>query len=444
MTSTSTLPRVRLGEVADRVNEVLDNVDYTDGFDLMSDADLLNSVAGSIGTLAKLQAVLLTQLAEAEHRGSTTVRHGIRTSSWLTHVLHSHSLERARDQVRQARAMRERFPQARDGLRAGQLSVEQAEAVVSTLGKLPAELDTATMAEAEQTMLGFTDSHNPTDLRRLGHHLVDVVAPEIGEAETAKALERLEARAQDKRALFFWDDNCGGVGVSGMLPPVDGARLRDVIAAITARPRPSGEDPSGDDRSATQKRADALAEVVDGYLKSGEAPVFAGDHVRVAVTIDYRTLLGDLGHATLADGSPISAGEARRLACDADILPAVLDTNSVPLDIGQHRRLFSQELRQALVLRDRGCCFPGCEAPPSACQGHHIQPWWDNGPTALHNGALVCPYHHRLVEPDPHLPVDMQWQLSLDPRGLPRVRPPVTVDPLRPQHQHARYIRRRC
>jgi hypothetical protein len=255
----------------------------------------------------------------------------------------------------------------------------------------------------------------------------------------------LDARAQEKRSLFFWDDSSGGgVGLSGILPPVEGALLRDAIAAITARPRPSGEDPDGDDRSATQKRADALAEVVEGYLKSGDAPIFAGDHVRVAVTVDYRTLLGHLGHATLADGSPIGAGEARRLACDAGILPAVLGEDSVPLDVGRHRRLFSNELRQALVLRDRGCCFPGCAAPPSACEGHHIRPWWNNGPTALHNGALVCPYHHRLVEPDPHLPGDMQWQLSLDPLGLPRVRPPVTIDPPRPQRQHARYTRRRC
>ncbi len=218
MTSTSTLTRVPLREVAERVNEVLDNVDY-DGLAFVSDADLLDSVAGSIAALAKLQAVMLTQLGQADHRGSTDVRHGVRTPAWLTHGLHSHSLERARDVVRQARAMQERFPQTRDAMRAGQISVEQGEAVVSTLGKLPAELDATTMAEAEQTILGFTDSHNPTDLRRLAHHLVDVVAPEIGEAETAKALERLEARAQDKRSLFFWDDANGGVGMSGCPAP---------------------------------------------------------------------------------------------------------------------------------------------------------------------------------------------------------------------------------
>lgn len=180
MTSTSTLTRVPLSEVADRVNEVLDNVDYEEGVAHLSDADLLDSVAGSIAALAKLQAVMLTQLGQAEYRGSTIVRHGVRTPAWLTHVLHSHSLERAREQVRQARAMRERFPQTREAMRAGQVSVEQGEAVVSTLGRLPAELDASTMAEAEQTMLGFTDSHNPTDLRRLAHHLVEVVARRSG------------------------------------------------------------------------------------------------------------------------------------------------------------------------------------------------------------------------------------------------------------------------
>lgn len=187
------------------MNDVLDNVDYDDGVASLSDADLLDSVAGSIAALAKLQAVMQTQLGQAEHRGSTAVRHGVRTPAWLTHVLHSHSLERARDHVRQARAMQERFPQTREALRTGQISVEQGEAMVSTLVRLPAGLDATTMAEAEQTMLGFTDSHNPTDLRRLAHHLVDVVAPEIGEAETARALERLEARAQEKRSLFFWE-----------------------------------------------------------------------------------------------------------------------------------------------------------------------------------------------------------------------------------------------
>jgi hypothetical protein len=109
MTSTSTLTRVPLIEVADRVREVLDNVDYDD-VSSATDAELLNPIAASINARAKLQAVMLTHLGQAEHRGSTVVRHGIRTSSWLTHVLHSHSLERARDQVRQAKAMRERFP----------------------------------------------------------------------------------------------------------------------------------------------------------------------------------------------------------------------------------------------------------------------------------------------------------------------------------------------
>ena len=44
----------------------------------------------------------------------------------------------------------------------------------------------------------------------------------------------------------------------------------------------------------------------------------------------------------------------------------------------------------ALVLRDRGCVFPGCTVPPAHCDAHHIIPWWDNGPTSLSNCLLDC------------------------------------------------------
>jgi Domain of unknown function (DUF222) len=172
---------------------------------------------------------------------------------------------------------------------------------------------------------------------RVNDVLDSVDAPEIGEAETAKALERLEARAQDKRSLFFWDDVNGAVGMSGFLPSVAGAQLRDVIAAIVARPRPSGEDPNGDDRSAPQKRADALAEVIDGYLRSGDAPVFGGDRVRVAVTVDFDTLCGAIatppcrtGHrsarARPADSHATPASSPRFSAPAA--FPSTSDTNA--------------------------------------------------------------------------------------------------------------------
>jgi hypothetical protein len=79
------------------------------------------------------------------------------------------------------------------------------------------------------------------------------------------------------------------------------------------------------------------------------------------------------GRATLGDLGTISAAEARIHACDCMLIPAVLGTNSEPLDLGRQRRLISTPLRRALYLRDRGCAFPGCHRPPRHCQGHHIR-----------------------------------------------------------------------
>jgi hypothetical protein len=124
----------------------------------------------------------------------------------------------------------------------------------------------------------------------------------------------------------------------------------------------------------------------------------------------------------------VSAAEARRLACDARIIPAVLGGAGEILDLGRARRLFTGALRRALVLRDGGCAFPGCDRPYSWCEAHHIDGWAAGGDTALDNGVLLCGHHHRLVERG-------DWEVDLDPGGLPQFHPPLWVDPdRRPRH----------
>ena len=132
---------------------------------------------------------------------------------------------------------------------------------------------------------------------------------------------------------------------------------------------------------------------------------------------------------------------ARRLSCDAHVTPVVLGGASEVLDVGRTHRFFTKPIRIALVLRDRGCVFPGCDAPPSACEGHHIRPWWVGGETSIANGVLVCSYHHRLVEPDPVKSVDAQWGIQIDPvSGVPWFIPPRHIDPERVPRPHHRFL----
>ena len=95
-------------------------------------------------------------------------------------------------------------------------------------------------------------------------------------------------------------------------------------------------------------------------------------------------------------GDRLTAGQVRRLACTAKILPAVLGGESLPLDLGRARRLFSPDQRKALLIRDRTCRVEGCDIPGTWSEAHHLEPWLSAGPTDLDNGILLCsPHHHR-------------------------------------------------
>ena len=89
--------------------------------------------------------------------------------------------------------------------------------------------------------------------------------------------------------------------------------------------------------------------------------------------------------ASLDTGDDLSAGEARRLACRAAIIPAVLDGASQVLDLGRKRRFHTEPQRIALAHRDRGCTALGCDAPPGLCHAHHDQPWSRGGNTDTTN-----------------------------------------------------------
>ena len=127
--------------------------------------------------------------------------------------------------------------------------------------------------------------------------------------------------------------------------------------------------------------------------------------------------------AVTETGVPISAGWARKLACDATIIPLVLGENSEPLDIGRATRLIPPALKRALIARDKGCAFPGCRRPPRWCDAHHINHWADGGPTSLDNLVLLCGYHHDLLH-------HSDWTVAIID-GRPAFTPPAWLDPLR-------------
>ncbi len=130
------------------------------------------------------------------------------------------------------------------------------------------------------------------------------------------------------------------------------------------------------------------------HLDPGRLPIHGGDATSVVVTIDIDALRTGLGLATTSTGEVITASEARRLACTAGILPAVLDGNTRVLDLGRTQRLFTPAQRKALAIRDRHCRTDGCDIPAAWCEAHHETPWSQGGTTDLDNALLLCSFHH--------------------------------------------------
>ena len=125
---------------------------------------------------------------------------------------------------------------------------------------------------------------------------------------------------------------------------------------------------------------------------------------------------------------PVAAATLRKMACDADIIPAVLGSQGEILDLGRKTRLFTPAQRLALIARDQGCTFPNCTIPAPWCEAHHITYWSDGGPTSTSNGALLCSAHHHLIHKE-------QWIITTR-HGTPWYTPPKHIDPQQKPQQN--------
>jgi hypothetical protein len=114
-----------------------------------------------------------------------------------------------------------------------------------------------------------------------------------------------------------------------------------------------------------------------------------GTPATVIVTIDADTLIRRTGDKVTSDGTALPVAEVLRPAGEADILPAVLTTSGVLLELGCTRRAANQNQTYALIARDGGSSFPGCGRPPQWCDRHHVQAWIEGGRTDPNQQPLI-------------------------------------------------------
>ncbi len=198
-----------------------------------------------------------------------------------------------------------------------------------------------------------------------------------------------DRRRQKRSARVFQNGDTGMYVLNAEFDPVTGSHIAGVLAH-KEKELWRAEDPKAR-RTHAQRSADALAELVL-HPEKGKA---AG--VALVLVADYDAAQKELVNARVCDGTPLPAKELVKLACEADIFPAVFNARTQDLWLGRRRRCASDAQRVALMVRDKACV--GCGADANRSFAHHIQHWKNNGKTDYPNLVLVCnDCHHDIHE----------------------------------------------
>lgn len=352
----------------------------------LSDSSLVCGIEELLTVESRLRAVQARWLGAADTRDSTVSECGRSTRWWL---IEEHNLSRsdAGSRMNLARQL-PAFPTLDDAFATGDVNAAQASVIAAGLRSCPLEVRDVVEKELVTLAATFTPFH-------LGQ-AVEAVLTRLGAGQDES--ERAERR-HGRRGVDLDQTFAGTGSLSGTLTPEVYEAMRLAIAAAGGAATQGPED----DRSAAQRRHDALGAVASHYLAHADAPAVAGERPRVVVSIDRAALLAAscdtlaAGRwATLDGGLPLPPETARRLACDAQLLPVAVDWDTGALTLGRTTRVWSQAIRRAAWIRDQaGCAFPKCGRPPADL--HHIV-WWSNGGrTDLDNAAWLCSFHHWLV-----------------------------------------------
>jgi hypothetical protein len=298
----------------------------------------------------------------------------------------------AHRQVRLALGL-DAHPSTAGALAEGRVNAEQALAILGGLDALPDDLEPELTRRAEEHLIELATDYDAKSLKGFARTILEVVAPDIADAHLAQQLERLERDAEEANRLRVWDTPDGRVRGDFDLDGYSGACLKKALFGLSAPKHRASTGPLGEQKPSAQRLGEAFAEYVRRYPTS-KLPKAGGLNATVVVLMPYETLLGDLKAAKLDTGEHISAGLARRIACEAGIIPAVLGGTSEVLDLGRSRRFHSRAQRIKATIEQGGCLAEGHDCPPAFTQMHHPTPWAKGGHTDGH-GWMLCPPAHR-------------------------------------------------
>lgn len=298
------------------------------------------------------------------------------------------------------------MPSFEDALAAGDVTAAHVDAIASATRNLDEHL-LAEFVACEADLLTDANHQRVETFERNCRDLARYLAAQHHAKDDADELDHQRKNSSVKR----WTDKVTGMRNTLLsLDPVCDAELWTAVNAKLASLR-----------QADGNQGTPWAQLqVNAFV----ATIATGDSVNrvpeVSVLIDFETICSGL-HAhsicELDNGTPIPVSTARRLCCDANVLPIVLGTDGEVLDVGQTERTANRQQRRALRAMHRTCAHPDCTVTFDNCRIHHVEFFRNGGNTDIDNMVPLCEKHHHLVH-------EGGWNLTLTKSRLATWRRP--------------------
>ncbi len=376
--------------------------------------------------IRRLQGLRLSVVAAADEIDVAGDSGMTGTGAWLAAHTRADGSAAAAD-VRLATALEEDLPATRSALAAGDVSTEHAAVIAAATKQLPAGLSPDETRAIEAALVARAKLVDPGTLRKSARRALSVAQRSTAavDAHEDSVLRSQDEAAWSRTRLTMHDHPDGTTTGHFTVPTLAAAILRKTVQQM-ASPRRFADRAAaaGATTAATQRAAFAEVHWAQRY---GQAFVDLLEHLptdrlsgkvaaTVVVTVEHDRLREQLGAAHLDTGQDVSAGTARRLACNAGLLPAVLGRRSLPLDLGRAERFFTEAQRVALATAYDTCAASGCDRPYAWSELHHHASWSEGGGTDLDNAIPLCGHHHRRIHDRGY-----HHRVALDERGTKTV-----------------------
>ena len=379
-------PSIEVADLCAALTRVVDAGPPLDDERLREDLRML------LPALARIEAATAERVREFETRELSKDDGFSSTISWVIKESNM-SGGQAQALVQTGRRMA-KLPRLAESMKAGKVTASHLRVTERATSGLPERLT----REAIKTMSRLAEDHDPTSLGEIGQRIREHISPELTDEET---------RDLDQQQWMSASPYDGGTKIDAMLRGLN-------AEAFAAAMRRFDVLKPGDDRTAKERRADALGEmarVAAGAPAAGLAPV------QVTVVCDLVTLqraaAASLGQSVTFGGEIPAAeaeiirgasGELTKTPIDWRTLIAcvttgetrrlVLGPGSEVLDLGRTHRFFSRTQRIAIRKGEMRCRVRGCRSP--WVEYDHKISWFEGGKTDAGNGRPFCGFHNRL------------------------------------------------